>query len=75
MAPILSTTITNKRVELVIGDDPDREQAAFWMHLAVSVDVDRGQKLSGVQLGALQRLRSELSDQIQAITHSPGLRP
>lgn len=75
MAPILSTTITDKRVELVIGDHPDREQAAFWLHFAVTLDVDRGQQLSGVQLAALHRLRTELSAQIQAITHNRDLRP
>jgi hypothetical protein len=70
-----STAIFDDRVEILIADAPERDAATFWLDFCAPVSVDRAKTLAATQLEALHYLRNELSGQIQAITHNPGLKP
>ncbi|HEV8015847.1 MAG TPA: hypothetical protein VGP48_09955 [Stellaceae bacterium] len=67
--------VRDGKIEMLIADAPDRETAQFWLHFSAPVPTDRSKSLATLQLAALHRLRTELSEQIQAITHNPDLRP
>jgi hypothetical protein len=60
---VISTTITNEHVTIIIGDSPDPDLAMFWLKFSAPLKILEGKTVAGIRQEALRALRNEVAVQ------------
>jgi len=62
---VISTTITDDHVTIIIGDSPDPETASLWVKYSVPVKTAAGKSVVKIRQEALLALQTEVDAQIR----------